>query len=310
METKNRHIDSISESLSRCLQGKQTPLKLALICFFSRGHLLIEDLPGLGKTTLALGMAKSLGLTFGRIQCTSDLLPTDITGLSIYNKNADDFEFHQGPVFNDIVLCDEINRASPKTQSALLEAMGERQVTVEGRTYVLPDLFFVVATQNPAEQFGTFPLPESQLDRFMMKINMGYPSKEAERDILRKGSSREDIHAIRPAVKKEEIIRMQKEIADGVYVSEKILDYTLAVIQSTRDNECLSAGLSTRGALTMVSTARTNAFFKGRDFVVPEDIKELAEYTIPHRVIFKEEYSSLDKREIITSILERIPVPA
>jgi len=264
----------------------------------------------LGKTTLALGMARSLGLTFGRIQCTSDLLPTDITGLSIYNKNASEFEFHQGPVFNNIVLCDEINRASPKTQSALLEAMGERQVTIEGRTYALPDLFFVVATQNPAEQFGTFPLPESQLDRFMMKINMGYPSREAEREILRKGSSREDIHAVRPAVRNEEIVGMQQEIADRVYVSEKIFDYTLAIIQSTRSSEYLSAGLSTRGGLTMVSTAKTNAFFKGRDFVVPEDVKELAEYTIPHRVLFREEYGSIDKKEIVTSILERIPVPA
>ena len=308
--SKSPHIDSITESLAHCLQGKQTPLRLALICFFSKGHLLIEDLPGLGKTTLAVGMAKALGLTFGRIQCTSDLLPTDITGLSIYNRNAADFEFHEGPVFNNIVLCDEINRASPKTQSALLEAMGERQVTIEGKTYVLPEPFFVVATQNPAEQFGTFPLPESQLDRFMMKIHIGYPSEEAEREILRSGSSRDEVYSIEPAMEKEGVIEIQRKIAGGVYVSEKILDYTLAVVQSTRNSNYLSAGISTRGALTIVDTAKTNAYFKGRDFVVPEDIKELAEYTIPHRVLFREEYNGVDKREIITSILEQIPTPA
>ncbi len=200
-------IHHISDSLSTYLQGKERPLGLSLISFFSRGHLLIEDLPGLGKTTLAIGIAKSLGLSFGRIQCTSDLLPTDITGLSIYNKTSGEFEFHPGPIFNNIVLCDEINRATPKTQSALLEAMEEKQVTIEGKTYKLPRLFCVIATQNPAEQFGTFPLPESQLDRFMMKISIGYSSRQAEKEILKIGSKREDIELIEPVVSQDEVYR-------------------------------------------------------------------------------------------------------
>ncbi|HOJ70379.1 MAG TPA: MoxR family ATPase [Syntrophorhabdaceae bacterium] len=306
----NNKIVKIIDSLSRYLQGKEKPLRLALIAFFSRGHLLIEDLPGLGKTTLAIGIAKSLGLTFGRIQCTSDLLPTDITGLSIYNKGAGEFEFHPGPIFNNVVLCDEINRATPKTQSALLEAMGEKQVTIEGKTYKLPRLFSIIATQNPVEQFGTFPLPESQLDRFMMKISIGYPSNEAEREILKVGSKREELYSIEPVMAREEAEEIQKKIENGIFVSEKVLDYILAIINKTRRNGYITAGLSTRGALTIMNTAKANAYFHGRDFVIPEDIKELVEYTIPHRVLFKEEYEGLDKREIIKSLIEEIPTPA
>lgn len=309
MTSGNHKAGHIIESLSPYLQGKDKALRLALISFFSRGHLLIEDLPGLGKTTLAVGIARSLGMTFGRIQCTSDLLPTDITGLSIYNKSAGEFEFHPGPIFNNIVLCDEINRATPKTQSALLEAMGEKQATIEGKTYKLPRLFSVIATQNPVEQFGTFPLPESQLDRFIMKISIGYPSPTAEKEILKTGSKREELYSIKPFMTQEEVVRVQKEIQDNVYVSEKILDYTIAVIEATRRNSYFTAGLSTRGGLTLISTAKTNAYFHDRDFVVPEDIKELSLYTIPHRVLFKEEYESLDKEEIIKSLIETIPSP-
>lgn len=200
LQAKNGKIDAAISVLSHYLHGKEKALRLALTCFFSNGHLLIEDLPGLGKTTLAIAIAKVLGLTFGRIQCTSDLLPSDITGLSIYNKNLNAFEFQQGPIFNHIVLFDEINRATPKTQSALLEAMGEKQVTIEGRTYNLPRPFFVIATQNPTEQFGTFPLPESQLDRFMMKISIGYPVRSAEKEILKGGSKRKEIYSIEPVM--------------------------------------------------------------------------------------------------------------
>jgi len=310
MEINNHKIDFIIKSLSNYLQGKDVPLRLSLVSFFSRGHLLIEDLPGLGKTTLAIGIARSLGLTFGRIQCTSDLLPTDITGLSIYNKSTGEFVFHPGPIFNNIVLCDEINRATPKTQSALLEAMGEKQVTIEGKTYKLPRLFSVIATQNPVEQFGTFPLPESQLDRFMMKISIGYPSRDAEKEILKLGSKREELYTIEPVMNKEEVVRIHADIEANVYVSDKILDYTLTIIEATRKNGYLTAGLSTRGALTLISTAKANAYFRGRDFVIPEDIKELSGYTIPHRVLFKEEYETLDKKEIIQSLIEAIPTPA
>lgn len=305
---KGGKIDEIIGVLSPYLHGKARALRLALICFFSRGHLLIEDLPGLGKTTLAIGIAKVLGLSFGRVQSTSDLLPSDITGLSIYNKNTGEFEFHPGPIFNNIVLVDEINRATPKTQSALLEAMGEKQVTVESRTYNLQRPFFVIATQNPVEQFGTFPLPESQLDRFMMKISIGYPVKEAEAEILRGGSRREDLYSLAPLMPMEEVVRIQQDIRE-VYISDRILDYILSIVEATRKSRYLLAGLSTRGALALSNTSKANAYFSGRDFVVPEDIKELAEYTMSHRVIFREEYERLDKKEIIKSVLEEIATP-
>lgn len=293
----------------RYLHGKESPLQLSLLTFFSRGHLLIEDLPGLGKTTLAIAIAKLLGLDFGRIQCTSDLLPTDITGLSVYNKNTGEFEFHQGPVFNNIVLVDEINRATPKTQSALLEAMGEKQTTIEGRTYKLPRPFFVIATQNPAEQFGTFPLPESQMDRFMMKISIGYPSRDAERQILRGGSMREELYQLKPVMDKEKVVEIQESIKRDIFVSERILDYILDIVEATRKSRYILTGISTRGMLSIINVAKARAFFDGREFVIPEDIKELSEFTIPHRVLFREEYEGSNKKEIIRSILEEIPVP-
>ncbi len=305
-----RKIDEIIRFSSSYLQGKEAAIRLSLLSFFSKGHLLIEDMPGLGKTTLAIAIAKILGLSFGRIQCTSDLLPTDITGLSIYNKNTGEFKFHPGPIFNNIVLVDEINRATPKTQSALLEAMGEKQTTIEGKTYKLPKPFFVIATQNPVEQFGTFPLPESQMDRFMMKIGIGYPSREAEKEILTVGSKREELYSIEPVMTKEEVIRIQDEINERVFVSDKILEYILDIVGATRASKYIVAGISTRGVLAITNAAKTNAYFHGRDFVIPEDIKEITEHAIPHRVIFKEEYENIDRWEIIHSITERIPVPA
>ena len=310
MEHKSETIEEIINFLSQYLHGKAKALKLSLITFFSRGHLLVEDLPGLGKTTLAIAIAKALGLSFGRIQCTSDLLPTDITGLSIYNKNIGTFEFHQGPVFNNIVLVDEINRATPKTQSALLEAMGEKQATIEGKTYKLARPFFVIATQNPIEQFGTFPLPESQLDRFTMKISIGYASRQSEKEILKGGSKREDLYSIEPMMTSEEVIQLQDEIRNSVYLSDKVLEYILDIVEATRNNKYILAGISTRGVLAINSTAKTSAYFSGRDYVVPEDIKELSGFTIPHRLIFREEYEHVDKKEIIKSIIEGIPVPA
>lgn len=303
-------LETITAYLGQYLQGKEEAVRLSLIAFFSRGHLLIEDLPGLGKTTLAIGIARALGLSFGRIQCTSDLLPTDITGLSVYNKTTGEFEFHQGPIFNNIVLCDEINRATPKTQSALLEAMGERQVTIEGKTYPLPDIFCVIATQNPAEQYGTFPLPESQLDRFMLKISIGYPFQEAEKEILRIGSTRERLHTVDPVTDPQEVVMIQDDIENNIYVSDKVLDYVLTIVHTTRKSDLLTAGLSTRGALALIHTAKANAYFHGRDFVLPEDIKELAKFTIPHRVLFKQEYENIDKRGIVQSLIEEISTPA
>ena len=309
MDANSHKIEAAVAFLGQYLHGKEKALRLALTCFFSRGHLLIEDLPGLGKTTLAIAIAKILGLTFGRVQCTSDLLPTDITGLFIFNKNANAFEFRPGPIFNHIVLVDEINRAQPKPQSALLEAMGEKQVTIEGKTYDLPKPFFVIATQNPAEPFGTFPLPESQLDRFMMKIRIGYPLRSAEKEILKGGSKRSELYTIDPIMDGEEILKTQEMIKREIYVSDKILDYILNVIETTRSSSYFSVGLSTRGALALTDAAKAHAFFAGKDFVVPEDIKAVAEYVIPHRVLAREEYDSINKREIVKSLLADIPVP-
>jgi MoxR-like ATPase len=309
METNNQKIEAAIAFLSHYLHGKDKALRLALTCFFSRGHLLIEDLPGLGKTTLAIAIAKILGLTFGRVQCTSDLLPTDITGLYIFNKNANAFEFRPGPIFNHIVLVDEINRAPPKTQSALLEAMGEKQVTIEGKTDDLPKPFFVIATQNPSEPFGTFPLPESQLDRFMMKINIGYPLRSAEREILKGGSKRSELYGIDPIMNGEEIIRTQEMIRREIFVSNKILDYILNLVEATRRSDYFSVGLSTRGALALIDASKAHAYFAGKDFLVPEHIKEVAEFVIPHRVLVREEYDGVNKKEIVKSLLAELPAP-
>ncbi len=305
----NDRINEIITHLSIYLRGKSRALKLSLLAIFSKGHLLIEDMPGLGKTTLAIAIAKALDLSFGRIQCTSDLLPSDITGLSIYNKDKGTFEFHPGPIFNNIVLIDEINRATPKTQSALLEAMGEKQTTIEGKTYPHPNPFFVIATQNPAEHYGTFPLPESQLDRFTMKISIGYPSKEAEKDIIKKGFHREDLYNIKPVMNRDEVISLQNEIERMVFLSERILDYILEIIKATRNNKYIYSGISTRGALAITHIAKANAYFNNRDYVIPEDIKELADYIIPHRIILKEEYENMDKRDLIRAIIDQVPQP-
>lgn len=300
-------INTLESFLSPYLHGKTKALKLALIALLADGHLLIEDLPGIGKTTLAIALARCFGLDFARIQATSDLLPSDITGLYIYNKLTGEFTFHPGPIFNNIVLVDEINRSSPKTQSALLEAMGEKQVTVEGKTYKLPRPFFVIATQNPIETYGTFPLPEAQLDRFIMKISINYPPRYAEKEILKVGSKREDLNNINPIFSKDELISIQEEVKK-IYVSDKILDYILNIVEKTRNSKYIYAGISTRGALAIVATAKANAYLNKRDYVIPEDIKELAEFVITHRVIFKEEYES-SKREIIKSLVESVKTP-
>lgn len=310
MQTQANKIEAAIDLLSAYLHGKDRALRLALTCLFSRGHLLIEDLPGLGKTVLAVAIAKILGLSFGRIQCTSDLLPSDITGVSIFDKNTGAFEFKPGPIFNHIVLVDEINRTTPKTQSALLEAMGEKQVTIEGRTYELPAPFLVIATQNPAEQFGTYPLPESQLDRFMMKISVGYPDRTSERKILLGGSRRRDIYSIEPILSRDEVLSIQETIRHNIYVSEKIVEYLLNIVEATRNSKYLAAGLSTRGALALVNTSKADAFLHGRDYVVPENVKAVAEHVIRHRVIFREEFETANQKEITQSLLEQVPVPA
>ncbi|HIJ60325.1 MAG TPA: MoxR family ATPase [Nitrospirae bacterium] len=308
LQIKEHRILKIIQTLAPYLQGKERALKLSLLAFFSKGHLLIEDLPGLGKTRLAVALAKALGLSVGRIQCTNDLLPSDITGLSVFNKATGAFEFHKGPIFNNIVLVDEINRTTPKTQSALLEAMAEEQVTVDGKTYKLSDPFFIIATQNPLEQFGTFALPDNQLDRFIMRISIGYPPRDFEKDILRGGSKRDSLYNIEPVVSKEETLMMQMVIKE-VKISEKMLDYIMDIIQVTRENPFIRVGLSTRGALALSYIAKTSAFFNGRDYIIPEDIKETSVYAIPHRLIIKEEYKELDIKEIVQSIVQEVQIP-
>jgi MoxR-like ATPase len=304
---KNQEMKKIMGYLSNILHGKGKSIVKMLICILSRGHILLEDLPGLGKTTVVIALAKALGLSFGRIQCTNDLLPSDVTGLNIFRSERGEFEFRAGPVFNNLVLVDEINRATPKTQSALLEAMGEEQTTIDGVTYSLPAPFITIATQNPAEHSGTFPLPESQIDRFMMKISIGYPVQEAERNILRFGSQRDEIHNIKAVVSASELLEMQENIVKSVKVSEKILDYVLEITEITRNHNDIEVGLSTRGAMTLLQAARACAWIQSRDYVIHEDIKLIASDVLLHRLQFKRN-SGAQKREVLKNILFGITV--
>ena len=309
MKDCRKDVDKLFEYYGKYLQGKDKALKLTLITFLSRGHLLIEDVPGLGKTTLALAIAKSMGLSFGRIQCTNDLLPTDITGLSIFNKDKRSFEFRKGPIFNNIVLVDEINRATPKTQSALLESMGEKQVTVEGKTYNLPKPFFVIATQNPSEQHGTFPLPESQLDRFLMKISIGYPSRQRELEILKGGSSRGEINKSESVLSSESVLNLINFIKNNVKVDDKIYEYLLEIATLTRESSEFLIGLSTRAMLSILNAAKVSAFINNRDYVIPEDISDYFQYTVSHRVLFRKQLTGDEKADILKSLLDSIRLP-
>ena len=299
-------IETLAE---RYLKGKVKAIKLAMLTLLSGGHLLLEDIPGLGKTTLALALSNALGLSFGRIQCTSDLLPSDITGLSIYDRNQNQFSFIEGPVFNNLLLADEINRAMPKTQSALLEAMEEHRVTIEGKTYRLPDPFMVIATQNPVEQVGTYPLPESQLDRFLITTGLGYPPEEMEKIIIRTGSIREGIREIEPLITLAELLRARQAIRETVQLSAKITEYIYRLVAATRKHPMLLAGISTRGAINLADTARSHAFLAGRDHVIPEDVKFLYLPVCAHRLILRPENEALDRKEILLSLLDENPVP-
>jgi MoxR-like ATPase len=299
-------IDTLADNY---LKGKIRAVKLAMMSLLSGGHLLLEDIPGLGKTTLALALAHALGLSFGRIQCTSDLLPSDITGLSIYDRNNNRFNFMQGPVFNNLVLADEINRAMPKTQSALLEAMEEHRVTIEGKTYRLPDPFMVIATQNPVEQVGTYPLPESQLDRFLITTGIGYPPEAIEKKIIQTGSIREGIRDIEPLLTIDELLQAREAIRATVRLSEKITEYIYLLVTATREHPMLNAGVSTRGAINLAETARSHAFLAGRDHVIPEDVKSLFVPVCAHRLIMYPENETLDRKELLQSLLDEVPVP-
>ena len=303
--TLNNVVDSLTH---RYLQGKERPVRLTLIALLTGGHLLIEDLPGLGKTTLALAMASALGLSFGRVQCTSDLLPSDIIGITIFDRHDNTFRFVKGPIFNNILLVDEINRAMPKTQSALLEAMEERRVTVDGVTHPLPDPFLVIATQNPAEQVGTYPLPESQMDRFLIRTGMGYPPETVEKEIIRTGSIRKEIRSITPMIAPDEISACIKGVNE-VYLSEKLVDYIYRLIKASRSHQLIQTGISTRGGIALAAASRAAAFMAGRDHVIPEEIRELAAPVTAHRLLLRTENEALDKEDVLSSLLDTIPVP-
>lgn len=298
-------IDGVIAALETVIVGKTEQLRLSVACLLAGGHLLIEDLPGVGKTTLAHALARALGLTYQRIQFTSDMLPADVIGVSIYRRETGEFEFHKGPVFSQVVLADEINRATPKAQSALLEAMEEAQVTADGSTYSLPLPFFVIATRNPIHQVGTFPLPESQLDRFLMQIGLGYPEPEDERVLLAKGARRNLVEAIEPAMSSESLARIQESVP-GIHVSEALLDYVQALIAHTRESGEFVTGLSPRGGIALIRAAQAWALMAGHGGVHPEDVRAVFPGVVAHRL---ERSSNEAPADPGLSVLAAVPVP-
>lgn len=306
-------VSQLQRSIARAILGKEEVIQLALITLLARGHLLIEDVPGVGKTTLAQALAKSFHCTFQRVQFTSDLLPSDVLGVSVYNPEAREFEFRPGPIFANVVLADEINRTTPRTQSALLEAMNESQVTVDGKTLPLPNPFLVIATQNPVEHHGTYPLPESQLDRFLMRIKMGYPSHETEREILRKRVGDNPIESLEPIAEVRDVLAMQDSVAH-VKVDSSLHDYALEIVNRTRKTDQLALGVSPRGTLMLQRAAQARAFLDGRDYCIPDDFKQLAVAVFSHRVVASSRHASLQKKSettesVLREIVESVSVP-
>lgn len=302
----NPKLSAALAGLNQIVLGKPDALKLALACVLARGHLLIEDVPGVGKTTLALALAKVMGLDFQRIQFTSDLLPTDILGVSIYETGNGSFRFHPGPIFSQLVLADEVNRASPKTQSALLEAMEERQVTAEGVSRQLPQPFFVIATQNPANQLGVFPLPESQLDRFLMRIAIGYPPADAERALLMEQDRRDLMQRVAVAMQPGELLSLQRA-ANTVVTAPALLDYLLALLHHTREHPALRQGLSPRAGLALRQAAQAWAMLDGRSAVIPEDLQAVFPAVAGHRLVAASESDS--GAPTAAEILAAVPIP-
>lgn len=310
MNHTNQHIKSINNALTeagKIILGKETQIKLAFSCLFAQGHLLIEDLPGMGKTTLSHVLAKMLGLKYSRIQFTSDLLPADILGVSIFEKSTGQFNFLSGPIFAQVVLADEINRATPKTQSALLEAMEERQVTIEGETRNLPKPFFVIATQNPTTQTGTYPLPESQLDRFLMRIELGYPGPAAEREILKGIDRREMLENMTTQISPEELVEIQNAVLN-VHCSDAILDYIQRIVQFSRNTSEFVFGLSPRASLAIMKTAQAWTYIEGRDHVLPDDIQAVLTSVVEHRLNLLSTTLNQSPGQIGPYILENVEV--
>jgi MoxR-like ATPase len=303
MNTAKREIGAILAQLNRVILGKESQVHLCLACLLARGHLLIEDVPGVGKTTLAHALAKTLGLSFQRVQFTSDLLPADVLGVSIYDRETGTFRFQRGPIFAQLVLADEINRASPKAQSALLEAMEEHQVTLDGQSMALPEPFFVIATQNPQDQVGTFPLPESQLDRFLMRVHLGYPAAAAERELLSGIDRRELVNTLAPVVSVEMLVQLQLRVLD-VHVSPALLDYVQALVAHTRNASAIGLGLSPRAAIGLLRAARAWALISGRDAVIPEHVQEVFSSVVEHRLRQRDNGPAA-----VARVLEAVPIP-
>lgn len=298
------------ENIARVIVGKQQVVELLLVAMFCEGHVLLEDVPGTGKTTLARACAASLGCSFQRVQFTPDLLPSDVTGLSFFNQKLGEFQFRQGPIFAQLVLADEINRATPRTQSALLEAMQERTVTIDGETRPLPRPFLVLATQNPVELEGTFPLPEAQLDRFLLKLNMGYPSQDEEEEILTRYQRRSPLDELRPVLEATEIRRLQAEVRN-VGITPVVRRYLVEVVRATRRHPDVELGASPRGSLALFQTAQVRAALNGRAFVLPDDVKALAEPVLNHRLLLVAEarLRGRSPADVITQILSQVPAP-
>lgn len=304
---------ALESALRSIIRGQDDVVRLSLVCLFARGHLLIEGVPGVGKTTLAQAIARALDVDFQRVQFTADMLPSDVLGISMYSTVEQKFEFKRGPVFTNVLLADEINRTTPKTQSALLEAMNEHQVTVDRDSYPLPQPFLVIATQNPVEHHGTYPLPESQMDRFLMRLHMGYPAAESERQILRAEAGAARLDEVQPILSREEVIAIQEEVT-GVTVDDSLVEYALAIVNRTRQSAHLSLGVSPRGSLMLYRAAQSLAFVDGRNFATPEDFKTLAIPVFSHRVVVSGRYSSTLKKseqseQILREIVESVPVP-
>ncbi|HET9695711.1 MAG TPA: MoxR family ATPase [Terriglobales bacterium] len=304
---------TLEKTLRSIIRGQDQVVRLSLVSLFARGHLLIEGVPGVGKTTLAQTIARALDVDFQRVQFTADMLPSDVLGISMYSTVDQKFEFKRGPVFTNVLLADEINRSTPKTQSALLEAMNENQVTVDRDSYPLPQPFLVIATQNPVEHHGTYPLPESQMDRFLMRLHMGYPEFESERQILRSEAGAARLDEVNAILNAEEVVAIQEEV-ERVRVDDSLIEYALKIVNKTRESDHLSLGVSPRGSLMLYRAAQALAYVDGRDFTVPEDFKLLAIPVFSHRVVVSGRYSSTLKKsqqaeQILREIAESVPVP-
>ncbi len=313
MITTAGKLEQLQSTIESVIRGKSDVVELAMVTLIAGGHLLIEDVPGVGKTTLAQAMARSFDCTFQRIQFTSDMLPSDILGLNVYNQQGGTFDFKRGPIFANVILADEINRTTPKTQSALLEAMAEGHATVEQQTYQLPRPFIVLATQNPVEHHGTYPLPESQLDRFMMRVRMGYPEAEDEKAILRQQTLNSPLDHITPVMHSQDVLSLQRQ-ARQVAVDESLLDYIIRIVRATRQSDILDLGVSPRGSLALYHAAQALGYVEGRDYAIPDDIKRLVIPVFAHRVVVNSRYSTGMKRSdeaeaALDEILKTISVP-